>query len=358
MAAATSTSWLHSFRFRLSPESVEHCLASVLGGTSKNFAAIQLEDQIFRFSVSSKQVGFLVLRLESFACDSFKLAFHLYNDSGLFAARVFSKSDSGPPPSPWIEVNRKNKNGSSYADVVRSNQPTLTGANTTPIGRQTTDSRRANGVINFSNKGFKSLSSSGIHPKQRISVFNRISFPRRSVFDRLNLGGKSLNRSFQISNQKSKGPTGSRPNTVAGKDGQCSRYLSPNHLRSACQFKIKCWNCKQEGHVFKSCFSFTAPRAPVVIHGQDFTGRFSSFPAADLWKSVDTSKWFKQPIPMTSGPEHGGPSLFHNTQEFAATAQPLSREPAPSPSSHAPQTKKTPEWRASITVHPHKPHTN
>jgi hypothetical protein len=97
------------FRFRLSPESVEHCLVSILGGTSKNFAAFQLEDQIFRFSVSSKQVGFLVLRLESFACDSFKLAFHLFNDSGLIAARVFTKSDSGPPPSPWTEINRKNR---------------------------------------------------------------------------------------------------------------------------------------------------------------------------------------------------------------------------------------------------------
>jgi hypothetical protein len=84
------------FRFRLSQESVEACLSAILGGTSCNFAALQLENQIFRFRVSCKRAGFLVLDLVSFACDSFKLAFHLCNDVGFQAALAFSKIDSGP----------------------------------------------------------------------------------------------------------------------------------------------------------------------------------------------------------------------------------------------------------------------
>jgi hypothetical protein len=40
------------FRFRLSIEAVSTCLATILGGTSSNFAVQQLDEQIFRFEVS------------------------------------------------------------------------------------------------------------------------------------------------------------------------------------------------------------------------------------------------------------------------------------------------------------------
>jgi hypothetical protein len=49
------------FRFRLSPDSVGACLEAILGGSSKLFTIIQLDDQIFRFSVSCKKVGFTIL---------------------------------------------------------------------------------------------------------------------------------------------------------------------------------------------------------------------------------------------------------------------------------------------------------
>jgi hypothetical protein len=123
------------FRFWLTIDAVQACLASILGGTSCNFSILQLDEQVLRFRVSCKRVGFLVLQLVSFACDSFKLAYHLCNDAGFQAALAFSKSDSGPSFS-WTEVRKKKFGHLSYAQVARSNRTPLSGANKTPLGNR------------------------------------------------------------------------------------------------------------------------------------------------------------------------------------------------------------------------------
>jgi hypothetical protein len=215
---------------------VQACLASILGGTSCNFSILQLDEQVFRFRVSCKRVGFLVLQLVSFACDSFKLAFHLCNDNGFQAALAFSKSDSGPSFS-WTEVRKKKFGHLSYAQVSRLNRAPLTGANKTPLGTsgaanlassnigansQTSGSpghsasrfvtppgKNHEGSINSGRQvprmdfsGPQKGISGNLRP--RISVFNRISFPKRSVFDRLSFRTAQGNRFFQNLNLRSK----------------------------------------------------------------------------------------------------------------------------------------------------------
>jgi hypothetical protein len=64
------------FRFRLSSDFVSKCLSALLGGSPSSFQVLQLDDQVFQFKVSCKKVGFSVLRLKSFAFESFKLGFH------------------------------------------------------------------------------------------------------------------------------------------------------------------------------------------------------------------------------------------------------------------------------------------
>jgi hypothetical protein len=53
-------------RFRLSEESFGFCLQSVLGGSALDFAVLQLEEQIFRFYVTSNHVSFMVAWCSSF----------------------------------------------------------------------------------------------------------------------------------------------------------------------------------------------------------------------------------------------------------------------------------------------------
>jgi hypothetical protein len=93
-------------RFRLTEESVNICLQSILGGQASDFRPFLMEDQIFKFSVSSKKVAFMVLALSPVVEDLFKLAFFLCNDSGFNLALRFAKADSGPSFS-WEPVRKK-----------------------------------------------------------------------------------------------------------------------------------------------------------------------------------------------------------------------------------------------------------
>jgi hypothetical protein len=209
-------------RFRLTEESVSICLQSVLGGQASDFRPFLMEDQIFKFSVSSKSVAFMVLALSPVAEDLFKLAFFLCNDSGFHHALRFAKIDSGPSfsweparkkksevsskrslsahfvhlksprPSQLIGARTRNSNHlnvlrremhksnsssrPSYAQVTGFHRPPLSGANADPIGKGLSEP--------FNTRGSQEISSSRNPPTNGL-VFSRLHFPRRSVFDRL-----------------------------------------------------------------------------------------------------------------------------------------------------------------------------
>ena len=63
--------------FRLSDESVGLALESCLGGSAADLAVHLLRDRVYRFLVSSRQVGFMVLALKSVSCKDFKFLSHL-----------------------------------------------------------------------------------------------------------------------------------------------------------------------------------------------------------------------------------------------------------------------------------------
>lgn len=86
-----------------------------------------LQDQIFRFAVSEKNVGFLILKLKSFSCEQFKMFFHLCNDLGFQLAMSSSKLDSGPTFD-WVEV-RPKKSKPSFVEAVKNGRPPVSGAN-------------------------------------------------------------------------------------------------------------------------------------------------------------------------------------------------------------------------------------
>jgi hypothetical protein len=54
----------------------------MLDGNAQDFRVVQLDDRVFRFSVFSKLVGFLISHLRSFECLEFKVFFHLWHGGG------------------------------------------------------------------------------------------------------------------------------------------------------------------------------------------------------------------------------------------------------------------------------------
>jgi hypothetical protein len=63
--------------FRLDPLSVGFLLRAVIGGLAQDFNVIALSDQVFQFSVSSKQVGIFIYQLQFFKCSDFIVYVHL-----------------------------------------------------------------------------------------------------------------------------------------------------------------------------------------------------------------------------------------------------------------------------------------
>jgi hypothetical protein len=103
-------------KFRLSEASVGLVLQSVLGGMTDLFSVVEVECQLFKFSVLNRQVGLRIYALKSFACESFRPFFHLWNPNGLARDRISSTLDFGPHFD-WESVHRKK----SFASVVRNN---------------------------------------------------------------------------------------------------------------------------------------------------------------------------------------------------------------------------------------------
>lgn len=147
-------------RSRLDDLFVAEVLSAILGGPADSFQVSLVEDRIFLFLVSSKAVGFEVYKLKKFACSEFELFFQLFNDSGLSFARSHICSK---PVFPWVEVKKK----FSFADKARLPAKVLTGANSIPLGSSVGSPRMV------------------VPRHQRASVFDRIIFPKVSVFDRL-----------------------------------------------------------------------------------------------------------------------------------------------------------------------------
>lgn len=154
-------------KLRLSDEHVGWLLQATIGGSAAQFHVSQLAHRVFKFFVSSRQVGFFIRRLVSFACDDYKLFFHLWGNGGPNWRAEYSAFSSEDAKS-WTQVtstsNSSPVHSKSFAEVVRT--PPLSGANAVPIK-----------PISGANRvplGDRSI----IQPKK--PVFDRLVFPETS----------------------------------------------------------------------------------------------------------------------------------------------------------------------------------
>jgi hypothetical protein len=69
-------------KFKLDVDTVSLALESCLGGSSEDLLVVHLRERVFRFSLASKQVGFMVSSVKSFSCSAFKCYFHLWGNGG------------------------------------------------------------------------------------------------------------------------------------------------------------------------------------------------------------------------------------------------------------------------------------
>jgi hypothetical protein len=141
--------------FRLDPVSVGHILQAAFGGSARGFMVLPLADRVFRFTVSSRDVGFHIYNSRCIVRSEFKAFFNLWNSGGPnwnYELKLFLQEENAN----WWFVSGRKK--ISFADVVR--RPPLTGANAVPVRRYLSSSCSAGKLI-----------------APRSSVFNRLGFP-------------------------------------------------------------------------------------------------------------------------------------------------------------------------------------
>nr|TKW08979.1 hypothetical protein SEVIR_6G061100v2 [Setaria viridis] len=137
LPAASSRFWLLATfprsRFKLTLDNVGLLLQSVLGGSAPLFVVTELEDWIFKFCVSSKEVGLLIYQMGFFLCEDFKVVFNLWNSRGFHFAKLALAKAQGVHH-PWsIVASKKSRLSSQHS--AHSGQYPLTGANSVPIGQ-------------------------------------------------------------------------------------------------------------------------------------------------------------------------------------------------------------------------------
>jgi len=229
------------YRFHLCNLSVALILQATIGGSPSDFDIVQLGPRVFRFSVSSKPVGFHVFKLGNFECSAYKIFFHLWGHGGPrwdleFAA--FNKEEA----TSWSMV--KNNKKASYAEVVQKD--VLTGANAIPLRKSAFDR------LVFPNSSIGQHQRSPVlrNPPKNSAIpgSNSVQFGKQGSsssedFFNLNL---SLRTSQPSPTQYLSKDPGSRI---------CARCLSDKHTRKDCKNPIRCHNCTRWGHTAVNCWS-------------------------------------------------------------------------------------------------------
>jgi hypothetical protein len=116
--------------FKLDSVAVGHLLQAALGGFAKGFNVSQLADRVFRFSVSSKAVGFHIYNSKCIDRLEFRAFFNLWNYGGpnwRYEYRLFLQEENAN----WWIIKGKKK--ISFANIVKLLP--LSGANAIPIHR-------------------------------------------------------------------------------------------------------------------------------------------------------------------------------------------------------------------------------
>jgi hypothetical protein len=340
-----SSFWLiaafSSSRLRLSSESVSFILQSVLGGSADLFSVVELEQQLFKFTILDQQVGLRVYALKSFSCATFKVFFHLWNENGLARARLSSTSDSGPRFE-WVPA-KKQKSVSSCAAA-------------TSQGRSSPNRSIGKSKSVFSRLNFRSVPDLNLQPNHL-----PCSLPQRP-----NHGWSFLSRAAIDSNRPASNsnrvasdgphflsganavPLGNRPSKPKPTQRpSCSRCLSNFHTWPNCHSSTRCTACFQLGHVAFSC------RFPPRFPGLSKDGVFSTQIRSVAWDPLFTATWFKY---MTSGASASAPPVltlvsstsipwFLPSSAFLSLAQSPSESPAESRQDVLPESRVTLELR-------------
>lgn len=206
-------------KIKFTESSVSTILLSCFGGHASLYKVKQLQNWSFKFSTSSKEVGYSIIKGGNIAIPEFNINFLLFGEGGPNSnveldLYLQEKADE------WTHIFR-NHPRKSYAQVLRS--PAI-----------------------YPNRGESDHRSRTINHSQLTD-----ESPGQRDQRMLSSGHNHGEGSPPIQTV----PHGPPP----AHNLYCVRCLQSGHLRPNCSNRIKCHRCKHWGHIAKDCYSKPSP---------------------------------------------------------------------------------------------------
>jgi hypothetical protein len=268
------------FLFHLSEESVALVLESCLGGHAPFFHVVEVSHNHFRFSVSSKAVGFFVYALRRVIGSSFDVYFHLWSNGFPHwenEKRIWEMEEAKK----WQEVRSKSQIRAAKAKQVCPNSvkkvrfnPILVQGSSNHDHRDyeqsiqfgsfrssvLTHDRMASSSIVFPNQfGFDNVGQASSLKSSVHSSLDRHDFQSLVIKSALKtttpLDSVNLGAGFLVRNQEGWQNRGSKTSSVV-QPNQCSKCLRVGHVKAKCNFQVRCLECYNYGHWARSCLSW------------------------------------------------------------------------------------------------------
>lgn len=240
------------YTFRLTEGSVSLALHSCLGGTPAGFHVVQEGDRHFRFSVASKNVGFLVYSLKRIITDYFDVYFHLWRDGGANWKKE-RKQWLQEEKESWTHVSyqkkKMNKKRVSFAKNLIQSSPT-----------QKSRPSELESVIKIGSFycPFPSPMEKMVFGAQPPVHVGQI--PVKKIFKSLRhvlginpvFSDRSCIGSNPLVGQSGSSDVEKKVNARASK--QCFKCLAWGHIISECTSRFRCKICFGYNHLAKRCF--------------------------------------------------------------------------------------------------------
>jgi hypothetical protein len=327
-------------QFRLSDDNVGLVLEAVLGGFCDSFKVSALSERVFSFCVSSKRVGFQILKLRKFVCPKFKCFFHLWGRGGPNWKREF-KIWQQECEEEWTLISPSKRRVQLGLRALKKPAPKSILHST--MGSYRKKLNFAESLCYEACNGYqdpKMPRKMGVLIHESVAASSKAMIP----FGNINLDP------FVDSAPPSSDLTGSHHESVSPSlsedlhsdlhdnlDGleqlvedmafqfwECSRCLSMGHKVAACTNDIRCKKCFRYGHIGKSCFNSLAKKT----RGGYLKGK-SPESTTKIRLAQIYSLPFRLPTRQISHPPRQAPLLSHRRRHIASRVSSTIQHPWP-----------------------------
>ncbi|KAM0886010.1 hypothetical protein ACQ4PT_029953 [Festuca glaucescens] len=275
--------------FRLDENSVGIALESAIGDHGGRMKVSALGDRVFSFYVSSKHVGFHILKLRMYRCLKFKCFFHLWGHGGPNWVREFA-SWQRECQSEWTLVSPGKKRAQLTMQAMRNPAPCPTVKTKQAEGKKLIF---AHTLSYPACKGYKDPIADVQSESQQKNVVPAADGP--SLTDNIqqmqsgpseqpnilekDLGTETLPDKQHEEQHRCLDGLEEVVDDIAYRFWECGRCLSMGHDSMSCTKRVRCRFCFRYGHFRKKCYDWFkqknkcwVPKASLPSHIPPDTG--------------------------------------------------------------------------------------